>query len=184
MKTTKTYVNESKPNLRLSSAQKKKGNKTLSNKTKFSGFRETIFSEKGLSEQREFALRNISRNEISNFYSGNPHPSRNKSTFSKRKKRNTRNTNWMSDFYNNGEEIKSNYLSKENRMRVSVVRNLLDSSDPFYIDECKRTQREHSRELMKQIQENEVRKKRQTKENIDYERRLEIKIRKGQTNQT
>ena len=60
------------------------------------------------------------------------------------------------------------------------MRNLLDSTNQFYINECKRTQREHSRELMKQIEENKERKKRERKDRIDYELKLERKIKKGE----
>jgi uncharacterized protein YaiL (DUF2058 family) len=67
-------------------------------------------------------------------------------------------------------------------MKQSVIRNLLDSSNKFYINEIKKTQREHSRELLKQIEANKERKKRERKQQIEYDRRLERKIKKGKYN--
>ena len=89
---------------------------------------------------------------------------------------------WLSKFTNNREEIKLDHLSKANRLKRSVVRNLLDSSNQFYIEENERAQREHSRELLKQIHENKERKNKERRRRIDYERKLDAKIRKGWVN--
>lgn len=150
--------------------------------SKSSGFRETIFSDKWLSQQREF----VEQNRV---FDQNAVPeaqvrARRSGFGDTRGRVGPSGGDWLSNFGEEAGAPKREFISRKERMKRSVVRNLLDSSNSFYIREVQRQRREHSRELARQIQENRQRRQRRRQEEIAYDLRLEKKIRKGGPDQT
>lgn len=69
--------------------------------------------------------------------------------------------------------------NKDDRLKRSYQRNLLDSTSFFFVKETRRNRQENSRELRKQILENQRKKKRKEMEKRAFDRKMDEKIKKG-----
>ena len=79
----------------------------------------------------------------------------------------------------NSKYNRANNPNKDDRLKRSFQRNLLDSTSFFFVKETRRHQEENSRELRKQIVDNQRKKKRKLIQQRAYQRHLDEKLKKG-----